>query len=686
MQDKAKNLLEHKDFTGIEDLWMDMIEDPASPLADFFAITDGLKKLQASDRALTLLELLAGNFESRGDLSKAIDVYKQMPYYSRDDSSIRRKLLSLYRKLHKGCLNLEKFITLSGIDKAEPIFKSLARLDDYLRFDVGQYVYFENYGLGEIIEVIFERKELVIDFEKKKRHFLTFDVARHMLMTIPQEHFLYKKYKTPDELKRLAGEDPAGLIMLILRDMNQPLSASQIKFHLEGVVAKDEATRMWEKSRKAIEDNDQVRAEGKTQKTYQYVKAGIDKSVEAIASFERAGLKEKYRLAEEYAKKIPEVFRAVLPKLIEEAEKTFESEPGLALAILLLSRDVDPNKEISYSADLILKNHPLTRVMAGLSQFKHKKLALEWVRERNPDNWPEIFKNLFFEIDDPKVMSVIEESLGPYPDKLKEIYSTIFSLCGRYPESYVWLLKKIADGGLQEYSSLGYLSRMAESLEYTKGVKPHIGKIFELKNFDRIVGAARPDDAQRILTALQKSRGFAEHERKDLLRIIEYHFPQLFPKDEPVIYATEKSYAEKQKELDRLINVEIPENKKEIGRAREYGDLSENFEYKVAKERQDQLYQKIRDLEKALSHVKIIDFGQVDTSRVSIGTRVAVKESKLGQEMIYTIVGVWDSDLNENKISNESLLGKSLLGKSCGERAIVNDIEYEVMKIEKAVM
>ncbi|MEO0142047.1 MAG: GreA/GreB family elongation factor, partial [candidate division WOR-3 bacterium] len=141
----------------------------------------------------------------------------------------------------------------------------------------------------------------------------------------------------------------------------------------------------------------------------------------------------------------------------------------------------------------------------------------------------------------------------------------------------------------------------------------------------------------------------------------------------------------KKNELEHLLNVEIPENKKEISRAREYGDLSENFEYKAAKERQDQLYQRLRTLESELQKAKIIDFNNIDISKVGIGTKVILKNLQGDNILEYTILGPWDSDLSRNVISYESPLAKDiLLEKRVGDKIKLEDKIYEIIKIEIA--
>ncbi|MEO0225453.1 MAG: GreA/GreB family elongation factor, partial [candidate division WOR-3 bacterium] len=229
------------------------------------------------------------------------------------------------------------------------------------------------------------------------------------------------------------------------------------------------------------------------------------------------------------------------------------------------------------------------------------------------------------------------------------------------------------------------IARLIDSLEQINGIKPMILKILNLEAFDRLIGQTTLEDARRILASLKNSSTLADWEKRNFIRIIEFHFPQLFKKDDDVIYATKESLNKKKEELQRLLTVEIPENKREISRAREYGDLSENFEYKVAREKQDQLYQKVRDLESALLKTKIIDPATIDIHKVSVGTKVTLEAKKDQTRVSYTILGRWDTNLDKNIISNEAPLARHLLGKTVGAMIKINDLEYEIVAIEKAL-
>src|SRR5437763_8186782 len=125
-------------------------------------------------------------------------------------------------------------------------------------------------------------------------------------------------------------------------------------------------------------------------------------------------------------------------------------------------------------------------------------------------------------------------------------------------------------------------------------------------------------------------------------------------------------------EYEELVKTKIPENTKEIALARSYGDLSENFEFKAAKQMQSVLMRRKKELEQMLVNARGTSFEHVDTSRVSIGTIVTLRDVDANKEETYTILGAWDGDPDHNIISYQTAIGQALLGHKAGETISLN--------------
>ena len=157
--------------------------------------------------------------------------------------------------------------------------------------------------------------------------------------------------------------------------------------------------------------------------------------------------------------------------------------------------------------------------------------------------------------------------------------------------------------------------------------------------------------------------------------------------DEKEVILTQEGYDKIEKELEFLRTEKRTEIAERIKVALGFGDLSENSEYDEAKNAQAENEGKIAELENKIRHAKIIDEAEIDTKTVQIGNTVKLYDVEFEEEVEYTIVGSTEVNLAENKISNESPIGKALLGAKKGAKVQVNApvgvIEYEIRKITK---
>jgi transcription elongation factor GreA len=138
-----------------------------------------------------------------------------------------------------------------------------------------------------------------------------------------------------------------------------------------------------------------------------------------------------------------------------------------------------------------------------------------------------------------------------------------------------------------------------------------------------------------------------------------------------IVYVSEEGLAKMKEELAHLVAVERPNASKAIAEAREKGDLSENAEYDAAKEAQGLLELRIRKLEGDIGNARILDTSKIDTSKVSVLSKVKVLNVKMKKEFTYHLVSEKEADLKQLKISIKSPIGAALLGREKGEKVTI---------------
>ena len=141
-------------------------------------------------------------------------------------------------------------------------------------------------------------------------------------------------------------------------------------------------------------------------------------------------------------------------------------------------------------------------------------------------------------------------------------------------------------------------------------------------------------------------------------------------------------------ELEDLKVVKRKEVSQKIKEAREQGDLSENAEYDAAKDEQRDIEARIEEIEKILKNSEVVLEEEADSDRVSIGCKVKILDCEYDEELAYKIVGSTEANSLKGKISNESPVGKQLLGKKVGDEVVVEtemgELRYKVLEIQRA--
>ena len=137
------------------------------------------------------------------------------------------------------------------------------------------------------------------------------------------------------------------------------------------------------------------------------------------------------------------------------------------------------------------------------------------------------------------------------------------------------------------------------------------------------------------------------------------------------VYLSAEGYKKLQERLEQLTNVERPNAVEKLATAREHGDLSENAEYTTAKDALAKITAEIEELEEQLKVAVIYSAEESAKGKIALGSKVKVFDEVFNEEVVYSIVGTAEADILENKISNDSVVGKALIGKKKGDEVVI---------------
>jgi len=256
----------------------------------------------------------------------------------------------------------------------------------------------------------------------------------------------------------------------------------------------------------------------------------------------------------------------------------------------------------------------------------------------------------------------------------------------RHPRAFYWYAKQIDEQDpLPERANYGLVFQILEAIASDEfaAIRPRLKDFFDKGGLIiRIIMANdNEEQARKLVESLDRYGAIEEYRREDVKAAATLKYSSLREPQAEIIYATSDSLAKKRAELEHLLKVEIPANKKAIQVAREMGDLSENFEYKSARQRDEYLSARVGKLQTELSNVHVLDPATVDTAAVRVGTKIALSNGDVRREI--TILGPWESAPEHGVYSNQSDVAKALIGHTAGEIVTFMGNDYEIESIRR---
>jgi transcription elongation GreA/GreB family factor len=564
----------------------------------------------------------------------------------------------------------------------------------------GTFCLHKSWGFGRVREWNLLLNQIVIDFATKKSHPMQAQYAAENLMPLAQEHFLVRKATDIASVKNLAKEKPVALVQNILESLEGTASAQQIGEWLIGdIFTEAEWKRWWESTRKALKASGGFSIPAKKTDPIQIRGEGVSHADELLTAFNKAKQPKQQIAAFEQIINSYEQFKEpekqlqpIVVAIENAAARNQKLHPELAFQLIIARDDLlalIPSLHTTHIGLTLLKmivddERRLTLILPNLPAAKEKRV-LQALPAALGAGWTERALRLM-EASHGRMVAQIPRILnetGQHAElrmmlerSIREHSATsemLIWLCGEKKNwddlitpDLLWAI--LAALEREQHSSTGRASRLLRAVVDDREL---LGDIF--KKFD--VGLAR--DAMR---RLQVTPLFDELTKRSLLARMVKVYPELEsmiagaePQEKAAPLIVSWSSLEKRRaEYEEVVKVKIPENTKEIAIARSYGDLSENFEFKAAKQMQSVLMRRKAELEQMLHDARGTSFENPDTSRVSIGTIVRLRNAATNDEETYTILGAWDGDPDRHIISYQTAIGQALLGHEIGETISLN--------------
>ena len=724
--------LANRDYAEVEAAWREYAGLHPEEHEYLLQVAVQLSRYDKSALASELCMSLTQTLLDKGETATALKVAKAALKASQRTEGLRELLTLVYGEHFKDNVDIDRFIEKSELSgESGALRQQVDALDRYLTFCEGAYVYHAGgWSYGVVAEFDADEEQMTIDFERRKNHRISLLSATKILQRLHEDHIgVYKNFRR-EELNEIIKTDPAGVFRIFLASHGGKTTLKQVREELvPSVLEKPEWTRWWGKAKRALLRDPLVKLGKGSSPTLELRDTAKTVEQEVVEKMQahKSGL-DKASIAREYLRTLdltPEFTEAVGAEV--DARLGEEDDAGgdsSRLALLYLKSDLKGEGAAAAGEDaralLATAETPeaIVELVSPLELPDRKRAVHDLVKQAAPQ-WAESLIAMLNAGDADIADTVLEQLRQIRPDLLIGCFGELGANPGANPSMFLWVVRGFINGSIPLSLAPGEKkTRVMEKLltlanqiglEQKRSGDEHLKEFLRqvrsfmtsrrLKMFTAFVEETSIDYAMFLFSKIQRNRGFTDQTKVSLLDVIEDKHPDLHTTktttdratvvlSDDVVYSTLEGYHKKEAELRNLLEVEIPQNAEDLGRAASFGDISENAEYSAALETQEQLMRRLGELREALEKARILDPGDVTTDRVVIGTRVKLKNKSNGAEEAFSILGPWDLDLEQGIISYMSPVGRGLLGKATGDTATIDlpdgSVDYEVLEIVPA--
>ncbi len=555
------------------------------------------------------------------------------------------------------------------------------------------------WGFGVVQRADILYKKIEINFRGRPGHGLAMKVAAEALEVLEPDHLLARWHRERDAVQQQVQDAPADVVRTALSSFGpMPAGSLQERLVKYGVVPEDDWKRFWDAARKVLKADPMVDVPAKRTEPIRLLDraAGYDDAWFDRLSNER-GLKVILDKARELADSpagpptlTPSQQQILGNRLAFVLLGATSRQPGLRLmaAMLAARLEIEPAAcDWPAAVREFLRDGAIVPLLHDLPA-RELKGTLDFCWTQDPDAARSALlgqlRHLRFTALAETMDLLLRQSAA---EECRQIFADACATHLIREEMLLWILRnpdRIEAWDLPPPSILAPL--VVEELEQDyMGDRLKTQKLlrdaFETPRWlTAVFDGMTPGRQQDFFRRLSQSTAWPGLDRQVIQAKVLKLYPHLQSvitgesETEPVAtygsVTSHRSYRERQEKLEKLINVDIPANSKEIAVARSYGDLSENFEYKAAKDMQRVLMARRAELETMMSKVRPSDFSEAPKGVAGIGSTVALQYPD-GHVDRFHILGEWDQQPEKHIISSSTRLAKALAGKKTGDRVAV---------------
>ncbi len=591
----------------------------------------------------------------------------------------------------------------AGWDGSIPVEECLRRTRLLCLIGAGTLCFDKTWGFGVVDRCDAFYRKIIIDFRLKPQHALSFAYAAETLRILDDNHLLARCHRDPDGMRRQAVETPDSLVRLVLEGFG-PLTVDQVRERLVGLVIEDAGwAAFWDGARKRLKADPFIHIPARRSEPIRILEEArgfhgawmerfrSERDMEQIlGQVELLVRQEPERL------KDPAYREVLFDRLSFVIRGAPAGKPALTGRAVLLGEPLGCKPEVSpdsvrcepaawvgaiehlYKPDTLLDLTGSATVFARVIAFLGRLCPARLVPALS-----DIVERLPFTAVDAAADFMAADGNGVWQTMIRD------AMLARLvpPVVLLWLCRHV---DWMEQEQVGTRRELVlhifQTLDVSMTDEPARAQA-QIRKFldqsDWLTGVIEPlpeKDQQDVLRRLDGVLSLDAGDRRSMMARIIKRYPHtavvLTAGDEPetpagtLHFTSWRSYRERMAQLKDLVEVQIPQNSKDIAHARSYGDLRENFEYQSAREQQRLFMQRQGELESDLKSVRGSDFKGMPSEVAGPGTTVMIERTG-GIRDAYVILGEWDRDEALGIISSKSRMAEVLAGKRAGDRVVL---------------
>jgi transcription elongation GreA/GreB family factor len=594
------------------------------------------------------------------------------------------------------------FVRCCGFDRGAPAAECLRRFDLLRRLNGGTLCRDRTWGFGVVRGVDPFYEKVTVDFAGKPGHSMSFAYAAEVLELLGEDHLLARKHRDAGGLLALAERDPAEIVRIALR------SFGSINVHRLREILEQEGLAVggwkpfWERARKALKEDQFVEIPALRSAPLRLLEKprGFDDAwfaaLGAETDIERVlALVRQMEQAGEGAALTPQRLDLVGARLGFVILGARGARPDLLAKAVMTARRIGAppaRVDVAAATSLLMAPETFLEAVSALPSRDVAALLGHLARHDGPGT-EKLTASLLLRLP----ATVLEEVVALLTERGREedcVGAIGAALRGRSAsaELLVWACRRHELCG--RWGVGGPAELVNQAIDVLEGPRRddklrtlnQIRGLFEDRDWlAAVLGGMTAEGREALYRRILACRGWDEAQRRSVLARLVKLYPELREagarharqeeeevggRGRPARTTSWRTHRQRQEQLRELIETLIPANSREIGQARGYGDLSENFEYQAAKDQQKILMQRQREWERDLREVRGTDFSKMPSDTAGVGTCVTV-EGPDGARRRYCILGEWDSDERLGIISSLSAVAGALDGCRAGEHVVL---------------